>query len=71
MSPITHLLISWVVADAGNLDKKDRAIVTVAGLAPDSGPCLTFIPSPIWSGRGKANGSSMPGRTSRSPALCC
>ena len=35
MSPITHLLISWVVADAGNLNKRERAIVTVAGLAPD------------------------------------
>lgn len=35
MSPITHLLISWVVADAGDLNKRERAIVTVAGLAPD------------------------------------
>jgi len=35
MSPITHLLISWVVADATQLEKKDRAIVTVAGIAPD------------------------------------
>jgi hypothetical protein len=35
MSPITHLLISWVVADADALSKRERAIVTVAGLAPD------------------------------------
>lgn len=35
VSPITHLLISWVVADAGDLNKRERAIVTVAGLAPD------------------------------------
>ncbi len=35
MSPITHLLISWVVADSSGLEKRDRAIVTVAGLVPD------------------------------------
>lgn len=35
MSPITHLLISWAVADADNLNKRERAIVTVAGVAPD------------------------------------
>lgn len=35
MSPITHLLISWVVADADNLNKRERAIVTLAGLVPD------------------------------------
>jgi hypothetical protein len=35
MSPITHLLISWVVADADNLNRRERTIVTVAGIAPD------------------------------------
>ena len=35
MNPITHLLISWVVADASNLNKRERAIVTLAGLVPD------------------------------------
>ena len=35
MSPITHLLISWVVADADGLNKRERAVVTMAGVAPD------------------------------------
>lgn len=35
MSPLTHFLISWVVADADGLNKRERTIVTVAGLAPD------------------------------------
>ena len=35
MSPITHLLISWSVANACGLDKKDRTLVTLAGIAPD------------------------------------
>lgn len=36
MNPITHLLISWVVADAGTLTKRERAMVTLAGLVPDA-----------------------------------
>jgi hypothetical protein len=31
MNPVTHLLISWVVAYAGELNTPDRAIVTVGG----------------------------------------
>lgn len=35
MSPITHLLISWGVANAVTLNKRERAIVTAAGVIPD------------------------------------
>lgn len=35
MNPIEHLLISWAVAEATPLERRDRAIVTLAGLAPD------------------------------------
>ena len=31
MNPVTHLLISWVVANAGELNTPDWAIVTVGG----------------------------------------
>ena len=31
----THGLISWVVANFPDFDRKDRALVTIAGLAPD------------------------------------
>ncbi len=36
MSPITHLLVSWVVAHAAPLERRDRALVTVAGVIPDA-----------------------------------
>src|SRR5437870_1171049 len=36
MSPITHLLTGWAVANsAPSLEKRDRALVTWAGVAPD------------------------------------
>ena len=35
MSPITHFLASWGVANAAELDRKDRAIITLAGVIPD------------------------------------
>jgi len=35
MSPITHFLISWAVAGSARLDQRERAIVTLAGVAPD------------------------------------
>ena len=35
MSPATHLLIGWMVANAGSLDRRERAAVTLAGVAPD------------------------------------
>ncbi len=35
MNTITHLLMSWSVADELGLERRDRALVTAAGLAPD------------------------------------
>jgi inner membrane protein len=35
MSPVTHLLVGWVVANTANLNRRERAAVTVAGVAPD------------------------------------
>ena len=35
MPPPTHLLMSWLVAASGDLDRRDRAIVTIAGICPD------------------------------------
>lgn len=35
MSPITHLLVSWTLADATCRDARERAIVTWAGVLPD------------------------------------
>jgi hypothetical protein len=35
MSPVTHFLVGWVVANAGGLDRRDRTIVTMAGVIPD------------------------------------
>ncbi len=35
MSPITHLFIGWSVATTCNLSKRDRLLVTLAGVVPD------------------------------------
>ena len=35
MNPITHVLVSWVVADSAGLNKRERAAVTVSGIIPD------------------------------------
>lgn len=35
MSPITHFLTSWVVADAVLEDDRDKMLVALAGIAPD------------------------------------
>jgi hypothetical protein len=35
MHPITHLLISWTLANAAGLGRRDRMLVTVAGVIPD------------------------------------
>lgn len=33
MSPITHLMLSWLVAEIpGNLSRRDRTLITLAGL---------------------------------------
>jgi hypothetical protein len=35
MSPVTHFLMGWVVANTANLGRKERAVVTIAGVVPD------------------------------------
>ena len=35
MSPITHLLVGWAVANTAPLTARDRALVTIAGVIPD------------------------------------
>jgi hypothetical protein len=35
MHPVSHLLIGWVLANGAGLDKRDRMLVTVAGVVPD------------------------------------
>ncbi|MFQ5803638.1 MAG: metal-dependent hydrolase [Candidatus Methylomirabilales bacterium] len=35
MSPVTHFLMGWVVANTADLDRKERAVVTIAGVVPD------------------------------------
>ena len=35
MSPVTHLLASWLVASVPKLERRDVALITFAGVAPD------------------------------------
>lgn len=35
MNPVTHFLAGWVIANADYLERKDRAIVTLAAVIPD------------------------------------
>jgi inner membrane protein len=35
MSPITHFLTGWVFANCARLDSRERALVTLASVAPD------------------------------------
>jgi inner membrane protein len=35
MSPVTHLLTGWVVANTTTFSRRERALVTLAGVAPD------------------------------------
>lgn len=35
MSPVSHFLISWMIANSASLSQRDRAAVTLAGVAPD------------------------------------
>lgn len=35
MSPVTHFLTGWVLANAGDLNRRDRAVVTLAAVVPD------------------------------------
>ena len=36
MSPLTHLLGSWLIASATTNNPRDRKLVTVAGILPDA-----------------------------------
>jgi hypothetical protein len=35
MNPVTHFLVGWTVANGAALDRRSRALVTLAGVAPD------------------------------------
>lgn len=35
MNPVTHFLTGWVIANADDLDRRDRGIVTLASVIPD------------------------------------
>jgi hypothetical protein len=35
MSPVTHFLTGWVFANCAKLERRDRALVTLASVAPD------------------------------------
>lgn len=35
MSPATHLLCGWAMAQCGVAERRDRALITIAGIAPD------------------------------------
>ena len=36
MSPVTHLLLGWITANAAKLNRRERAVVTIAGIIPDA-----------------------------------
>lgn len=36
MSPITHLLLSWAIAERSSLGARDRKRIAWAGVAPDA-----------------------------------
>ena len=35
MSPVSHFLIGWVAANSATLNRRERAVVTIAGIIPD------------------------------------
>ena len=35
MSPVTHFLVGWMVANTGGLNRRDRAAISLAGVIPD------------------------------------
>jgi hypothetical protein len=35
MHPISHLLVGWTLANSAGLEKRDRMLVTIAGVIPD------------------------------------
>lgn len=43
MSPITHFLAGWAVANAARLEKRDRLLVAIAAVVPDLDGMDVFI----------------------------
>ncbi len=43
MSPVTHFLTGWAIANVARLERRDRAVVTLAAMIPDIDG-LGFIP---------------------------
>lgn len=35
MSPVTHFLAGWLIANSADLNRRERAMVTIAGVIPD------------------------------------
>ena len=35
MNPASHFLISWAVANTADIQRRDRALVTLSGFIPD------------------------------------
>jgi len=35
MSPVSHFLLGWLVAQAGQVDRRERLLITVSGIIPD------------------------------------
>src|ERR1700730_10467437 len=35
MSPVTHFLTGWVLANSASLSRRERTLVTLAGVVPD------------------------------------
>lgn len=35
MNPVTHFLLSWPLANAGKFQRRERALITLAGVSPD------------------------------------
>jgi hypothetical protein len=50
MNPLTHLFISWSVANVDSLERRDRLMVTVGGLLPDV-DAVGIIPELISGGK--------------------
>ena len=36
MSPVTHFLIGWLTANAAQVERRERALIAVAGIIPDA-----------------------------------
>ncbi|MGD9162606.1 MAG: metal-dependent hydrolase [Desulfobacteraceae bacterium] len=43
MNPATHLLLGWSLASACNINRRERALVTIAGVIPDIDGAGIFI----------------------------